>query len=80
MALLRRTTLKLWRDTGSPWDELLMNLAKLALFGESCFNALATLLLHRPCRLALLDILGHLAHRCCAREADSSVSLHTVGG
>ncbi|XP_012878944.1 PREDICTED: uncharacterized protein LOC105990955 [Dipodomys ordii] len=76
--LLQRARRKLQRDIGSPRDELLMNLAELVLFGESCINALATLLLHKPCRLALLGILGHLSQRCRGQEADNSVSLHRV--
>ncbi|XP_048186478.1 uncharacterized protein LOC125339374 [Perognathus longimembris pacificus] len=78
MALLQRAGRKLQRDMGSPRDELLMNLAELVLFGESCINALATLLLHKLCRLALMGILGHLTQRCRGRGVDNSVSLHRV--
>ncbi|ERE74576.1 G-protein coupled estrogen receptor [Cricetulus griseus] len=49
--LLHRAQLKLRQDVGSPRDELLMNLAELALSGESCINLVATLLLHTPCRI-----------------------------
>uniref|UniRef100_A0A8C6R9Z3 RIKEN cDNA C130050O18 gene n=2 Tax=Nannospalax galili TaxID=1026970 RepID=A0A8C6R9Z3_NANGA len=79
VALLRRAGLKLRRDVGSPREELLMNLAELALFGESCINSVATLLLHKPCRLALLGLLGHLTQK-CRQGTDNSMSLNRVGG
>ncbi|EPY89330.1 hypothetical protein CB1_000116005 [Camelus ferus] len=78
-ALVQRAWLKLRRDIGAPRDELLMNLAELALFGESCAIALATLLLHRPCRQALLSLLERLAQRCRRREAGNNFSLNRVG-
>ncbi|ELV11027.1 uncharacterized protein LOC102482823 [Tupaia chinensis] len=77
--LLQRARLKLQRDIGSPRDELLMNLAELVLFGESCVNSLATLFLHEPCRLALLNMLECLTLRCRKRQADNSISLKRVG-
>ncbi|XP_008532535.2 uncharacterized protein [Equus asinus] len=79
MALLQRARLKLQRDIGLPRDELLMNLAELVLFGESCVNSLATLFLHKPCRLALLSIPARLTHRCRRGEASNSFSLKRVG-
>ncbi|XP_004440985.1 PREDICTED: uncharacterized protein LOC101407016 [Ceratotherium simum simum] len=78
IALLQRARLKLQRDIGSPRDELLMNLAELVLFGESCVNSLATLFLHKPCRLALLNIPAFFAQRCRRREASNSFSLKRV--
>ncbi|KAM4820529.1 uncharacterized protein RHO17_002212 [Thomomys bottae] len=77
-ALLQRARRKLQRDIGTPRDELLMNLAELVLFGESCVNALATLFLHQLCRVALLDLLGYLTQRCRQQGTDNSVSLHAV--
>lgn len=76
--LLHRAQLKLWKDVGSPWDELLMNLAELALSGESCINVVAILLLHTPCRLRLLSLLERLTQR-CRRGPDTSMSLNRVG-
>lgn len=70
-ALLRRAGLKLQGDIGSPRDELLMNLAELLLGGESCASSLATLTLHRPCRLALLRVLERLTRRCRRRGAEA---------
>ncbi|XP_062041522.1 uncharacterized protein LOC133755427 [Lepus europaeus] len=70
-ALLRRAALKLQGDIGSPRDELLMNLAELLLGVESCASSLATLTLHRPCRLALLRELERLTHRCGRRGAEA---------
>ncbi|OBS69322.1 hypothetical protein A6R68_02150, partial [Neotoma lepida] len=77
--LLHRAQLKLWKDVGSPRDELLMNLAELALFGESCINLVATLLFHTRCRLRLLGLLERLTQR-CRRGADNSMPLNRVGG
>lgn len=80
IALLQRARLKLQRDIGSPRDELLMNLAELVLFGESCVNSLAILFLHRPCRLALLSLPERLTQRCRKAEPSDSFSLKRVGG
>ncbi|XP_021017505.1 uncharacterized protein LOC110293945 isoform X1 [Mus caroli] len=77
--LLHRAQLKLWKDVGSPRDELLMNLAELALSGESCINAVAILFLHTPCRLRLLGLLERLTQR-CRPGLDNSMSLNRVGG
>ncbi|XP_052025049.1 uncharacterized protein LOC127673372 isoform X1 [Apodemus sylvaticus] len=77
--LLHRAQLKLRKDVGSPRDELLMNLAELALSGESCINVVAILLLHTPCRLRLLGLLERLTQR-CRRGLDNSMSLNRVGG
>nr|XP_012806027.2 uncharacterized protein LOC105944614 isoform X2 [Jaculus jaculus] len=79
VALLQRARLKLQRDVGSPRDELVMNLAELALSGESCVNSVVTLLLHVPCKLALLGLVGRLTRR-CRRGSDNSISLSRVEG
>lgn len=76
--LLHRAQLKLWKDVGSPRDELLMNLAELALSGESCINVVAILFLHTSCRLRLLGLLERLTQR-CRRGLDNSMSLNRVG-
>lgn len=78
-ALLQRARRKMQRDIGSPRDELLMNLAELVLSGESCVNSLATLILHKPCRLSLLDTLGRLTQRCRKGGTTNSVSLSRMG-
>ncbi|XP_028611947.1 uncharacterized protein LOC114611425 isoform X1 [Grammomys surdaster] len=77
--LLHRAQLKLWKDVGSPRDELLMNLAELALSGESCVNVVVILFLHTPCRLRLLGLLEHLTQR-CRQRLDNGMSLNRVGG
>ncbi|XP_043820086.1 uncharacterized protein LOC122726439 [Dromiciops gliroides] len=66
--LLNRSRLKLQRDNGSPRDELIMNIAELVLFGESCASNLAILFLHKPCRLALKKSLRNLTKRCRREE------------
>lgn len=79
VVLLHRAQLKLRKDVGSPRDELLMNLAELALSGESCINLLVTLILHTQCRLRLLGLLERLTQR-CRRGPDNSMPLDRVGG
>lgn len=78
VALLQRTRRKLQQDLGTPWDELLMNLAELVLFGESCGDSLATLLLHAPCRLALCRAPERLGQWCRGAEAHNSVALKRI--
>ncbi|XP_075813039.1 uncharacterized protein LOC142840364 isoform X2 [Microtus pennsylvanicus] len=79
VVLLHRAQLKLRKDVGSPRDELLMNLAELALSGESCINLVVTLVLHTWCRLRLLGLLERLTQR-CRRGPDHSMPLDRVGG
>lgn len=76
--LLRRAQLKLQKDIGSPRDELLMNLAELALSAESCGNSVAIALLHPACRLRLLGLLERLTQR-CRRGLDNSMALNRAG-
>lgn len=77
--LLHRAQLKLWKDVGSPRDELLMNLAELVLSGESCINSVAILFLHTPCRLRLLGLSERLTQR-CRQGQENSMPLDRVGG
>ncbi|XP_051856371.1 uncharacterized protein LOC127564096 [Antechinus flavipes] len=72
--LLNRARLKLGRDNGSPRDELIMNIAELVLFGESCANSLAILFLHNPCKVALIQSLQNLTKR-CRREEETHHSI-----
>ncbi|XP_004598218.2 uncharacterized protein LOC101535505 [Ochotona princeps] len=69
-ALLRRASLKLQQDVGSPRHELFMSLAELLLGGESCASSLATLALHPPCRQALLCTVERLTRKCRGRGAE----------
>ncbi|XP_044516006.1 uncharacterized protein LOC123234124 [Gracilinanus agilis] len=74
--LLNRARLKLQRDNGSPRDELVMNIAELVLFAESCAGNLAVLFLHQPCKEALAQGLRNLSRRCRREEeAPSSMAL-----
>ncbi|XP_055454462.1 uncharacterized protein LOC129670076 [Psammomys obesus] len=77
--LLHRAQLKLRKDVGAPRDELLMNLAELALSAESCNNSVAVALLHTPCRLRLLGLLERLTQR-CRQGLDNNMALNRVGG
>ncbi|XP_003428891.2 uncharacterized protein LOC100085358 [Ornithorhynchus anatinus] len=62
--LLCRTRLKLQQNLGTPWEELIMNIAELVLFGESCVSSLAIVLLHKPCRDALFKLLRDITKSC----------------
>ncbi|XP_004617317.2 uncharacterized protein LOC101543242 [Sorex araneus] len=80
VALLQRARHKLQRALGSPWDELLVNLAELVLFGESCGSSLATLLLHTPCRLALCRAPGRLGQWCRGAGRQNGTALKRAEG
>ncbi|XP_074057087.1 uncharacterized protein LOC141498056 [Macrotis lagotis] len=73
--LLNRSRHKLQGDNGSPRDELIMNIAELVLFGESCMNNLVILFLHKPCKLALNKSLRNLTKRCRREETHDSIAL-----
>ncbi|XP_036597226.1 uncharacterized protein LOC118833910 [Trichosurus vulpecula] len=72
--LLNKYKLKLQRDNGSPRDELIMNIAELVLFGESCASNLAILFLHKPCKTALNESVRNLTRR-CRREEETHNSM-----
>ncbi|KGL79020.1 hypothetical protein N309_04191, partial [Tinamus guttatus] len=48
--ILRRTTFKLQKSTGTPENELVMNIAEIVLFCESCTSLVFVLCLHEPCK------------------------------
>ncbi|XP_006859945.1 PREDICTED: uncharacterized protein LOC102837175 [Chrysochloris asiatica] len=77
--LLHRASLKLQGSLGSPRDELLMNIAELLLFGESCVTSLETLLLYQPCRKALRRAQQRLTCRGCQKSATGSISSPGAG-
>ncbi|NWV60926.1 OPSG protein, partial [Malurus elegans] len=58
--LLFRTTLKLQRSIGTTENELVMNIAEIVLFCESCASLVVILCLHKPCK----DEIRKVIQRC----------------
>uniref|UniRef100_A0A8C6YQW2 G-protein coupled receptors family 1 profile domain-containing protein n=1 Tax=Nothoprocta perdicaria TaxID=30464 RepID=A0A8C6YQW2_NOTPE len=55
--ILLRTMLKLQEKIGTPQNELVMNIAEIVLFCESCTSLVFVLCLHKPCKDAVLKVL-----------------------
>ncbi|XP_054036339.1 uncharacterized protein LOC128899978 [Dryobates pubescens] len=55
--ILSRATLKLQKSTGTPKNELVMNIAEIVLFCESCASLVFILCLHKPCKDEILRVL-----------------------
>ncbi|XP_007443130.1 uncharacterized protein LOC103057955 [Python bivittatus] len=72
--ILSRTSLKIKGDIGTPQNELVMNIAEVVLFGESCVSLVILLCLHRPYRTTLLNTLKNLTTT-CRRRRESNRSL-----
>lgn len=71
--ILSRTILKVERRTGTPQNELTMNIAEILLFCESCMSLVITLCLHTPCRSGFRNIIIPLTKIC--RKSHTSHSL-----
>ncbi|OPJ87295.1 rhodopsin [Patagioenas fasciata monilis] len=61
--ILLRTTFKLRKSVGTPKDELVMNIAEIALFCESCASLVFILCSHKPCKDEILKVIQK-----CRRE------------
>lgn len=61
--ILFRTTFKLQKSIGNPKNELVMNIAEIVLFCESCASLVFILCLHKPCKDEILKIIQN-----CRRE------------
>ncbi|XP_065588994.1 uncharacterized protein LOC136046365 [Cyrtonyx montezumae] len=68
--ILFRTTLKLQKSIGTPKDELVMNIAEIVLFSESCASLVFILCLHKPCRDRVLEVI-----RNCRRTHSTNAHL-----
>ncbi|XP_032303498.1 uncharacterized protein LOC116654085 [Coturnix japonica] len=68
--ILFRTTLKLQMSIGTPKDELVMNIAEIVLFSESCASLVLILCLHKPCRDRILQVI-----RSCRRAHSTNSHL-----
>ncbi|XP_059340407.1 uncharacterized protein LOC132080981 [Ammospiza nelsoni] len=58
--ILFRTALKLHRSIGTTKNELVMNIAEIVLFCESCASLVVILFFHKPCKDEVLKVI----HRC----------------
>ncbi|XP_005054536.1 PREDICTED: uncharacterized protein LOC101806900 [Ficedula albicollis] len=61
--ILFRTTLKLQRSIGTTRNELVMNIAEIVLFCESCASLVIILFLYKPCKDEVLKVIQK-----CRRE------------
>uniref|UniRef100_A0A8C5UAX0 G-protein coupled receptors family 1 profile domain-containing protein n=1 Tax=Malurus cyaneus samueli TaxID=2593467 RepID=A0A8C5UAX0_9PASS len=55
--LLFRTTLKLQRSIGTTENELVMNIAEIVLFCESCASLVVIFCFHKPCKDEILKVI-----------------------
>ncbi|NXC94115.1 OPSD protein, partial [Certhia familiaris] len=55
--ILFRTTLKLQMSIGTTKNELVMNIAEIVLFCESCASLVVILCFHKPCKDEVLKVL-----------------------
>lgn len=62
--ILARTGLKIKGEAGSARNELIMNIAEVVLFCESCTSLVMLLFLHPPYRATLLNTLKNLTASC----------------
>ncbi|NXA24746.1 OPSD protein, partial [Ibidorhyncha struthersii] len=61
--ILFRTTLKFQQSIGTPKNELVMNIAEILLFCESCASLVFILCFHKPCKDEILKVIQK-----CRRE------------
>ncbi|XP_069065973.1 uncharacterized protein [Pleurodeles waltl] len=66
--LIRRTISKLQRQSGSIGDELVMNIAEIVMFSQSCFSLVIIMLLHRPCKELVHQMWTSLTQLCKPNE------------
>ncbi|NWU12217.1 OPSD protein, partial [Cephalopterus ornatus] len=57
LMLLFRTALKLQKSTGTMKNELVMNIAEMVLFCESCASLVIILCFHKPCKDEILKVI-----------------------
>lgn len=55
--ILFRTTLKLQRSIGTTENELVMNIAEIVLFCESCASLVFILFFHKPCKDEVVKVI-----------------------
>ncbi|XP_026539178.1 uncharacterized protein LOC113422438 [Notechis scutatus] len=70
--ILSRATLKIKGVAGTVQNELIMNIAEVVLFCESCTSLALLLFLHPSYRTALLNALKHLTRGCGRGRQDAN--------
>ncbi|XP_063270220.1 uncharacterized protein LOC134559422 [Prinia subflava] len=65
--ILFRATLKLQRSIGTTKNELVMNIAEIVLFCESCASLVVILCFHKPCKDEVLKVIQK-----CRRQTHAS--------
>ncbi|XP_077173346.1 uncharacterized protein LOC143827568 [Paroedura picta] len=71
VSLLSRTALKMQRSIGTPQNELVMNIAEITLFAESCVGLVLVLFLHTPYRSGFFSFIRNITKVCRKRRAGS---------
>ncbi|XP_069503311.1 C-X-C chemokine receptor type 2-like [Ambystoma mexicanum] len=77
--LLSRTMLKVRKQNGFPRDELLMNIAEIVMFGQSCCTLVVILCINKHCRAWVHHMYCYLTQRCRRNEAASTNVTNVVG-
>lgn len=80
--LLFRTTLKLQRSIGTTENELVMNIAEIVLFCESCASLVVILCFHKPCKDEVLKVIQKCRRRTSANnqlEISETATTHQSG-
>ncbi|XP_032560297.1 G-protein coupled estrogen receptor 1 isoform X2 [Chiroxiphia lanceolata] len=68
LMLLFRTTLKFQKSTGTTKNELVMNIAEIVLFCESCASLVFILCLHKPCKDEILKVIQNCRRKTTANN------------
>ncbi|NWS14600.1 OPSD protein, partial [Pachyramphus minor] len=66
--LLFRTSLKLQKSTGTIKNELVMNIAEIVLFCESCASLVFILCFHKPCKDEILKVIQNCRRKTTANN------------
>lgn len=80
--ILFRTTLKLQRSIGTTKNELLMNIAEIVLFCESCASLVVILSFHKPCKDEVLKVIQKCRRKTRANnqlEITETATIHQSG-
>ncbi|NXM49828.1 OPSG protein, partial [Gymnorhina tibicen] len=80
--VLFRTTLKLQRSIGTTQNELVMNIAEIVLFCESCASLVIVLFSHKPCKDEVLKVIQKCRRKTSANnhlEIPETATTHRHG-
>ncbi|XP_065540522.1 uncharacterized protein LOC136016793 [Lathamus discolor] len=82
LMLLFRTTFKLQKSIGTPKNELVMNIAEIVLFCESCASLVLILCFHKPCKDEILKVIQNCRRKNTANnhlEIPVTATIHESG-